>query len=155
MKVWFASLAACAVLGELADALAPEKWREHVRRISALAALAVLLSPVRGLIGGADRAAELGRFLPSEREILSGDAEDGGSPWQGAAGLIFETAAGLGVDTADMTAVFSEEDGALTGIRLILPRCPYNLRAELARVTEANFGVPVTADCGGEEEVDG
>ena len=136
MKGWFASLAACAVLAEIAEALAPKGWREHLRRMAVLAALTVLLAPLCGLIGsGGITAAFPDLFLADGEE-----AEGGREAWFGAAELVFRCAEKLGIDPSSVTVAFREEDGALTGIRVTAPGCPWNLRAALEGELEAYFG---------------
>ena len=147
MKDWFTSLAACAVLAEIAQALAPKGWREHIGRIAAMAALIVLLAPFRGW-GGIGR--DLAENLPS---LLTSDAGDEGEDgardaWYGAAELVFRTAEKLGIDPASLTVRFREEEGALTEVRVTAPGCPWNLRAALEEELEGCFGAAcrVTAD---------
>ena len=149
MREWFASLAACAVLSEIADALAPPVWKEHIRRIAALAALIVLVLPVRGLMRD-------GAGFPDPGELFAGfdegagedgaDGEVGREAWAGTAALVFETAERLGLDPGRMTVRLSEEGGVLTGIRANIPGSPYALRAELEGELSEAFGVPVTVE---------
>ena len=135
MKGWFASLAACAVLTEIAEALAPKGWREHLRRIAVLAAMAVLLAPLRDAAGWIGSPAALPDALR-----FGGEEADGRNAWFGAAELVFWYAEELGIDPASVTVAFREEDGALAGIRVTAPNCPYNLRAALKRELESYFG---------------
>ena len=106
MKGWFASLAACAVLTEIAEALAPKGWREHLRRIAVLAAMAVLLAPLRDAAGWIGSPAALPDALR-----FGGEEADGRNAWFGAAELVFRYAEELGIDPASVTVAFREEDG--------------------------------------------
>lgn len=146
MNGWAASLAACAVLGELADALSPEGWREHLRRICAAAALVALLVPIAGFWRDREKIAGLADSFLTDP---AAEAQTGREAWAGAAELVFETAEKIGIGTAEMTVVFMEEDRRLTGVRVVVPGTPYNLRAELEEELGAYFGVP--AEVGTEE----
>ena len=142
MNGWFAVLAGCAVLSELAEAMAPEGWKTQIRRITALAVMLVLIAPLGSIW------TERERILESAEEIFeAGEEEKGGrETWLGAAELIFSYAAEKGVNTADMKASFSEEDGELSGIRIEVRGCPYALRAAMEEELTEAFGVPVTVE---------
>ena len=138
MKIWFSALAACAVLTELAEALAPKGWNVHIRRIAALAAMAVLLAPLRDLPGvSRDLAGDFGSLLHAAEP---GEPEAEGDAWFCAAELVFRTAEELGIDPGSLAVAFREEDGALKTIEVTAPRCPWNLRAALESELEAYFG---------------
>ncbi|MBE6726925.1 MAG: hypothetical protein E7576_17325 [Ruminococcaceae bacterium] len=146
MREWFASLAACAVLSEIADALSPPVWKEHIRRIAALCALIVLVLPLRNMWRDrADLPGAEGLFsVPGAEE---GDlASVGREAWSGAAALVFETAENLGLEPGRVTVRFSEDGGELTAVRVSAPGSPYVLRAELEETLSEAFGVPVTVE---------
>ena len=151
MRGWFLTLAACAALAEIAEALAPRGWREHVGRIAVLAALAVLLAPLCGM-------AENGEILTDGVESLLDAArageetvDAGRGAWTGAAELVFRTAEELGIDPASMTVTFREEGGELIGIDVTAPSSPWNLRAALEEELEGYFGAACAVSAGTEE----
>ena len=142
MRGWFAVLAGCAVLSELAEAMAPEGWKTQIRRIAALAVMLVLIAPF-GRIW-----TERERILGSAEELFSDpeDGTEGRETWIGTAEFLFSYAEEKGVNTSDMTAAFSEENGELAGIRLEVRGCPYALRAGMEEELTEAFGVPVTVE---------
>ena len=142
MKGWFAALAGCAVLSELAEAMAPENWKTQIRRTAVLAAAVVMIAPLGRL------RTDPARLLAEAEELLpSAGAETGREKdaYAGAAELVFACAEEIGVNTSGMRAVFIEEDGTLAGIRAEIRGVPYALRAELERELTEAFGVPATA----------
>lgn len=127
-----------AALGELAEAFSPEGWRETVRRIAVLAMLCSLLLPAREL--WQDRES----ILRTGEAFFSKEASGGGEEaWAGLSELLFRYAEQRGFSSEGMKVVLSVEGEALSGMRLILPRCPYSERAAMEEELEEAFGVPV------------
>ncbi len=152
MKSFMTSLLAVAALAELAGSLSPPKAKAHVRRIAFLAALLVLLAPVRSLY---ERRGEFFEGTASlARSLSDGERDLSSADRRLTAGVIFRYAADRWKITPDrLKVIFTEEDGEIRAVRVEAKNCPYEVRAGMERELKAAFSPAPDAagDAGGTE----
>ena len=135
--LFYLSLVSVAALEEICAALSPPKMKEHVKRIAAVLFLLALVRPALMLY---EKRSELRAAFPSA--ALS--EPEAGARYRETAEAVFRYAERrYGLARADIGIAFSEEDGTLNGARLFLPRCPYAVKAALAKDLTEQLGVPV------------
>ncbi len=134
MNSFVTSLLAVAALAELAGALSPPKARDPIRRIAFLAALLVLIAPIRALYENRED------LLSRTADLLDTDLafDPASADCRLTAGVIFRCAADKWKIAAErVRIVFTEEDGAVRAVRVEIKNCPYAIRAELEKELRA------------------
>ncbi|MBQ3861376.1 MAG: hypothetical protein II779_12670 [Clostridia bacterium] len=143
-------IAAGTVLGELAESLAPEGWRERIGRIAALAVLAALVLRLPSAVGAGERIGEAAQDLVRSGEARVLDGQTGREAWIGAAEFAFAYLRELGLDAEGAEFAVDVPEEGEPAVRIFVPGCPYTERMRIGEDLGAAFGVEVRVETGKE-----
>ena len=146
---WIGTIAAGAVLAELAQSLAPEGWRERIGRIAALAVLASLVVWISAAAGAGEKIGEAASELFRSGGADPENAGSGREAWIGTAEFVFSYLGELGLDADGAEVTVTEEEDGTAGILVTVPRCPYAERMRIEEELGGALGIPVRAETGG------
>lgn len=144
MSAFYTAVLALSAALEIAVCLSPERMRDPVKRVAALAALLCLLSPLLRLWQDRDVWTEtFEEFADAAESPVEGE------DLTAAAEAVFRYAESLGIGREGLRLTFETgEDGHPEAVILETDRCPYALRGRMeSELTEA-FGVPVVVKGG-------